>query len=205
MSDGTYGVKAGEGAKDVAVIEIPDTYNGKAVTEIIDNGFENLTTLQKITFSDNLKIIGAYAFRGCTSLSDVTIPQGLETIETFAFSGCLDLLEITIPESVKRIEGYAFRNAGLENVYLTLVGKTWTITNFHWTYYSSNYTVSDDECRATNSGTTLFSNSNKIEALPSLTLTPSLLADLLCGTKYATGSNRPYFAAYGYETVWVCN
>ena len=87
LPDGTYGVKAGEKAKDVAVIEIPDTYNGKAVTEIIDNGFENLTTLQEVRFPDSLKKIGSYAFRGCTSLSSITIPENVTLIEKYAFYG----------------------------------------------------------------------------------------------------------------------
>ena len=87
LSDGTYGVKAGEGAKDVAVIEIPDTHNGKAVTEIIDNGFENLTTLQEVKFPDSLRTIGSYAFRGCASLSSVTIPENVTLIEKYAFYG----------------------------------------------------------------------------------------------------------------------
>ena len=85
LSDGTYGVKAGEGAKDVAVIEIPDTHNGKAVTEIIDNGFENLTALQQVVFPNSLKTIGTYSFSGCTSLSFINIPENVTLIEKYAF------------------------------------------------------------------------------------------------------------------------
>ena len=85
LSDGTYGVKAGKGAKDVAVIEIPDTHNGKAVTEIIDNGFENLTALQQVVFPNSLKTIGSYSFSGCTSLSFINIPENVTLIEKYAF------------------------------------------------------------------------------------------------------------------------
>ena len=87
LPDGTYGVKAGEKAKDVAVIEIPETYNGKAVTQIIANGFEKLTTLQQITFPNCLKKIGSYAFYGCTSLSSITIPENATYIGKCAFYG----------------------------------------------------------------------------------------------------------------------
>lgn len=197
-------LKAGEGAKDVAVIEIPDTYNGKEVTEIIDNGFENLTTLQKITFSNNLKIIGAYAFRGCTSLSDVNLPAKLDTIETYAFSGCLDLKTITIPDSVKRIESCSFRNAGLEDIYLTLDGKAWNISGFTWYYYGVNLST-HKTCNAITSGTSLIFSRDSDYAPSILTLTPSLLADLLCGTEYTIGSEKPYWSIYGYNTIWTCN
>ena len=85
LPDGTYGVKAGEKAKDVAVIEIPETYNGKAVTQIIANGFEKLTTLQQITFPNCLEKVGSYAFYGCTSLSSITIPENTTYIGKRAF------------------------------------------------------------------------------------------------------------------------
>ena len=98
LSDGTYGVKAGEGAKDVAVIEIPDTHNGRAVTEIIGNGFENLTTLQEIKFPDFLRTIGSYAFRGCTSISSVTIPENVTIIKEYAFYG-VGLETAVLPDS----------------------------------------------------------------------------------------------------------
>ena len=118
LSDGTYGVKAGEKAKNMAVITIPETYNGKAVTQICADAFRRLTTIQKIVLPEGIEVIGNNAFDSCTGLNDIVFPESLEQINQYAFNECTSLKTITIPVSVKFIGKYSFYNSGLS--YATL-------------------------------------------------------------------------------------
>lgn len=98
LPDGTYGVRAGEKAKDVAVIEIPDTYNGKAVTQILAGGFLGLSKLQEVILPDSLKSVGNEAFKGCTILEHIHIPDSVTSIGAHAFFACT-YLDISISDS----------------------------------------------------------------------------------------------------------
>lgn len=118
LPDGTYGVKAGEKAKNMAVITIPETYNGKAVTQICADAFRRLTTIQKIVLPEGIEVIGNNAFDSCTGLNDIVFPESLEQINQYAFNECTSLKTITIPVSVKFIGKYSFYNSGLS--YATL-------------------------------------------------------------------------------------
>ena len=85
LSDDTYSVSAGNGAKNVDSIEIPSTYNGKAVTQIADKAFMNLSNLTKITIPDSITKIGEYAFYDCTLLSNIILPSSLQSIQKVCF------------------------------------------------------------------------------------------------------------------------
>ena len=108
LSDGTYGVKAGEGAKDVATIEIPDTYNGKAVTQIVDNAFSGLGNLSSVTIPEGIVSIGENAFFNCSALNNIQLPATLRSIQSGAFRNCISLTEIVIPNATNYIGEYAF-------------------------------------------------------------------------------------------------
>ena len=110
LSDGTYGVKAGGKAKNLAVINIPETYNGKAVTEICNSGFMNMPVLETIIIPNSVTKINDYAFYNCVKLNSVTMPQSLTTIGTYALSGCITLKSCTIPQNVIEIGKCAFWN-----------------------------------------------------------------------------------------------
>ena len=84
LDDGTYGIKASS-TFSLTSVDIPATYNGIAVTQIMDNGFENQTGITAVTFPDSLKRIGRHAFRGCTGLTAVEIPAAVEFIGAYAF------------------------------------------------------------------------------------------------------------------------
>lgn len=63
------------GSSDRKIIEIPSEYDGKPVTEIGDNAFEEgaflFVRLKKITIPESVKKIGSDAFWGCIDLSDI--------------------------------------------------------------------------------------------------------------------------------------
>ncbi len=173
LPDGTYGVKAGGKAKDKSTITIPETYNGKSITQICADGFKGLTTIQKIVLPDSIIIIGNNAFDGCVGLNDIVFPENLELINQYAFNNCTSLTSITIPAAVKLIGKYAFCNSGLTSATLkstsgwktgeisikkTGYGKSYsTMTDFRieqkegeWYMYSDfSYPLSDSEKAAT--------------------------------------------------------
>ena len=113
LADDTYSVSAGNGAKKVDSIEIPSIYNGKAVTQIANKGFMELSTLKSITMPDSITNIGEYAFYNCISISNITLPNNLQSIQKYAFSKCTSLLEITIPNATTYIGEYAFYDSSL--------------------------------------------------------------------------------------------
>ena len=71
--DDTYAV-AGYDKKCSSNIVIPDTYKGKAVTEIADEALKNCEVLTSIIIPESVTRIGASAFSGCTGLTSITLP-----------------------------------------------------------------------------------------------------------------------------------
>ena len=84
LPDGTFGVAAGK-TKYLENIVIPETHNGKQVTEILENAFQNSTNLKSITIPANIQTIGAHAFDGCKNLKDIilTDPTGFSKEYTY--------------------------------------------------------------------------------------------------------------------------
>lgn len=113
LADDTYSVSAGNGAKKVDSIEIPSIYNGKAVTQIADKAFMELSNITAITIPDSIVNIGEYAFYGCSLLSDVNLPSSLQSIQKYAFTKCTSIIEITIPSATTYIGEYAFYDCSL--------------------------------------------------------------------------------------------
>ena len=109
LPDGTWSVSAGQ-AKLLDKIVIPAAWQGKAVTAISAQGFQNCANLTGITIPDCVTNIGNSAFSGCTSLTSITIPASVTSIGDSAFRGCTSLTSVTIPSSVTRIGNYAFRD-----------------------------------------------------------------------------------------------
>ncbi len=62
------------------------------VTIIDDGAFCNCQGIRSITFHDNLKTIGAWAFDNC-AITSITIPDSVDTIGDSAFSRCDKLME----------------------------------------------------------------------------------------------------------------
>ena len=108
--DGTYAVEIGY-AKYLSKIEIPATYNGKAVTEVGRFNDDNSNTiLKEIIIPDSVTTIGDWAFYNCSNLTSVTIGDSVTTIGNSAFRYCDNLTSITIGDSVTTIGNYAFES-----------------------------------------------------------------------------------------------
>jgi len=82
-------------------VVIPDTYNGKPVTEIgstsdnSSNGAFGNTSITGVTIPNSVTSIGDEAFDNCTSLTSVTIPAGVMSIGNYAFASCTGLTSVT--------------------------------------------------------------------------------------------------------------
>lgn len=83
-------------------IVIPDTFNGKPVTNIGENAFDHVH-LKSISIPSTVKTIETQAFNYCSRLTSITIPNSVTTIEYSAFYRCDDLTNINIPNSVSNV------------------------------------------------------------------------------------------------------
>ncbi len=202
LEDGTYGVMAGGMAKYEAVIEIPETYNEIAVTQILDDGFKNLTTLQKVIIPDSITVIGINAFYNCIGLDTVSQSDNLLRIEPYAFYGCQSLETIVIPDSITYIGNHAFYQAGLTSVDFPME-KNWKISTFKGSSYNytANTLIYDSEyrirfCRNGSTSTVDYSTTFTSKKVPVM-LTGKFTED------YMLGVNSRSFTGYMYEGNWT--
>ncbi|MDE6471290.1 MAG: leucine-rich repeat domain-containing protein, partial [Eubacterium sp.] len=111
LDDGTLSVAIKEEYKTIAEnIVIPSTYNGKTVSTIENNGFENCKYLSHITIPSTINTIGASAFKECSQLNNIVMPDSVTEIGSGAFWQCTSLAEITIPKYVAIIRAATFYN-----------------------------------------------------------------------------------------------
>jgi len=81
------------------------------LTVIGNNTFFNCSSLTSITIPDSVTTIGGYAFHGCSSLKSVTLGEGLDNLKNFGvFMGCRSLEEIIIPSNITEIHKETFQN-----------------------------------------------------------------------------------------------
>ncbi len=105
------GLEAFENCNKLTSITIPNS-----ITNIYGYAFENCTNLTSVTFGNSVKSIGNYSFCKCKSLTSITIPDGVTSIETHAFYYCENLASITIPDSVTSIGSSAFENTPVYDI-----------------------------------------------------------------------------------------
>ena len=143
LADGTYGVKKGPGInnKSVRNLYIPATYQGKPVTQIMDNAFARINNILTVEIPDTVTRIGVAAFERCDNLTSFTVyvadPNSVYEVFYASDNGALlytdaasgnTYLEIfpaaktgtyTVPEHVDNIRAYAFQNSNLEKVIIS--------------------------------------------------------------------------------------
>lgn len=128
LPDETYGVMA-KNADYLYELSIPASYNGRRVTQILNNAFKNLENLKTVNLPHGLTVIGANAFEGCTSLENITVPGSITAIEDGAFFHCSGLKTVVLEEGVTAIGNFAFqRCTGLTGITIpssmTQIGQT---------------------------------------------------------------------------------
>lgn len=107
----------------ITEIIIPDTYNGKPVTQIIENAFHSYSkdsqhssfyvcyNLQSLKLGNNIKILGEGSLRGVTEGKDSN-SKGLilnDYLEDIGYESLMDCFgtSIELPTSVKTMAGFA--------------------------------------------------------------------------------------------------
>ena len=120
LSDDTYEIVSVDKNTLPSEVVIPETYNGKTITKISDNVFQNCSNITSILLPNSITSIGSYAFQDCTSLISITIPYGVTTLKRDTFAGCESLRTVIIPDSVTVLErGVFFNNFALENIVMS--------------------------------------------------------------------------------------
>jgi len=89
-------------------IRIPESYDGKLVVSIAEEGFKDCSALKTVVLPKTLKHIGECAFHGCTLLENIIIPSNVTDIGRWAFYKCSSIKHIIIPKDVKNIGARAF-------------------------------------------------------------------------------------------------
>ena len=93
------------------ILEIPASYQGKPVTGIGYEAFEDRTDIiGSVVIPDGVTSIEESAFIRCTGLTSISIPEGVSRIGNYAFAGCSSLISINIPSSVVSIGSGVFKN-----------------------------------------------------------------------------------------------
>lgn len=83
---------------------------GENVGMIGNRAFAGCYSLTSVTISDGVTMIGNYAFTECTGLKSVNISNSVTRIGLSAFESCTGLESINIPDSVTSISSRAFQN-----------------------------------------------------------------------------------------------
>ncbi len=215
LEDGTYGVMADEQAQHETVLTIPNSHNGIAVTQILEQGFKDLTNLQSVSLPDGLFTINDDAFSGCSSLNTVVLPSTLTSIGEYAFYNCTNIEEVTIPASVTFIGKYAYYGTSLTSaVFENTVG--WKISDSSAAYSgvsdimisgsTSNFVVMKQQLQF--SGTVTIGNHNcaySSGVISNSTTTASAMISSQSFTVYVTNYSafRATIHADYYKSDWV--
>lgn len=86
-----YAVSGVGTALGATKIVVPDTYEGKPVTEVAEFAFFNKSSLISIILPDTIEKIGDSAFHGCSALTSFTVPKSLKEVEESAFYATVKL------------------------------------------------------------------------------------------------------------------
>ncbi len=74
LENDTYSISVNDPDKLPAELVLPSTYNGKAVTQIPDEGFRDCTNIITLIIPDSIEYIGNAAFAGCSNMITVQLP-----------------------------------------------------------------------------------------------------------------------------------
>lgn len=83
----TYTIAKKTGVTLPVDVILPSEHDGKAVTAIADNAFENEKALKSVVIPDSITEIGKQAFRNCAALETINEAKNVEQIGSNAFYG----------------------------------------------------------------------------------------------------------------------
>jgi len=111
-------------------LTIPNTINGKPVTQIKKGAMKNFTGLKSVVIPGSVRTIEG-VFEGCTGLETVVIAeQGLENMAG-AFKDCTALKTVNVPATVKTMQ-YAFSGCEMLESVITIPAG---VTSLEETFY----------------------------------------------------------------------
>ena len=90
---------------NVTSVSLPDS-----LVSILDNVFQNDTSLEEIIISDSVTTLGRYCFDGCSSLERVWIGDGATYVARYLFNNCSSLTDVHIGSSAASVGNYTFCN-----------------------------------------------------------------------------------------------
>jgi hypothetical protein len=91
------------------VVDVPELYNGRWVTEIAVEAFADCYDITVVTMSWRITSVGERAFVRCRALRSISLSASLTQIGKETFADCMALETITLPSALKRIGAWAFR------------------------------------------------------------------------------------------------
>ena len=101
-----------------------------SVSKIEAYAFEDCKDMEKINFSEGLKIIEDEAFIGCSSLKEIKFPETLEEVGNDAFKECEKVNSIYIPKNLNDIDMVlAFEPGSLTKITVSEDNKTFDSRN----------------------------------------------------------------------------
>ena len=110
--DGGYGVRYYiYGVTNFTTAVIPEMHNGEKVISLRGNAFSNMSRLEKVELSDNIKEIRGQAFLNCRNLKRVKMSKNLEYLGGGAFRNATSIEEIVLPNTLTYLGGEAFYGA----------------------------------------------------------------------------------------------
>ena len=98
---------------DGTTVEILSSYNGRPVTVIGAQAFNNNKILESVVIPESIEKIDDYAFGGCSALTSISPLRGVVTIGSHAFDGCSNLSSIDLGSKLEEIGSYAFNGCKL--------------------------------------------------------------------------------------------
>lgn len=150
MQDGSLSASIDESIEN-KILSIPAYQNGIPVTEIQEDGFANIESIEKIIIEDGIKKIGNRAFKNCRNVKEVILPNSITSIGFAAFENCESIECMALPFGGNPDEnsrtsrfGYIF---GAESSYTASLHVPYSLSVLKISGCKKIYSHAFEECR----------------------------------------------------------
>lgn len=125
---------------NATIINIPEN-----VKIIGAEAFKDQTKIEKINFSDGVEELKKGAFERCISISNITMPKTLLRIGEKAFSRCYHLSYVALNDEIEEIDDQAFSFCPqIKQIWIGNNAKIISPTAFNGCTHLSNISIADD-------------------------------------------------------------